>query len=130
MCAKNDTHVNQDKGRIPATEDQKARAFEWLRSVALSDDPNARRAGILLQELCDAAIARNERDDLRRLHIAGCREAYKICGVEDDGEYRWKWVLLELARLKRQSTGAASEPQRKAVSRAGGSRHQEPGPSE
>lgn len=39
----------------------------------------------------------SEVKELRNLHDAGCREAYKICGTEDDGEYRWKWVLLELS---------------------------------
>lgn len=40
-------------------------------------------------------IFKNERDELRELHNAGIKEAYRICGIEDDGEYRWKWVLLE-----------------------------------
>ena len=42
-------------------------------------------------------IAKDEIKELRSLHDAGIKEAYRICGVEDDGEYRWKWVLLELS---------------------------------
>jgi len=42
-------------------------------------------------------IAKDEVKELRSLHDAGIKEAYRICGVEDDGEYRWKWVLLELS---------------------------------
>lgn len=47
-----------------------------------------------------------ERDQLRGLHDTGIKEAYRICGVEDDGEYRWKWVLLELATLKAEKEKA------------------------
>lgn len=47
-------------------------------------------------------IFKDERDELRSLHDAGIKEAYRICGVEDDGEYRWKWVLLELSTLVRK----------------------------
>ena len=45
----------------------------------------------------DIDIAKNETKELRSLHDAGIKEVYRLCGVEDDGEYRWKWVLLELS---------------------------------
>jgi hypothetical protein len=42
-------------------------------------------------------------------HDAGFKEAYKILGIEDDGEYRWKWLLLELSSLMRDHNRAISE---------------------
>ena len=37
--------------------------------------------------------------DMCRTRDAGFQEAYRILGIEDDGEYRWKWLLLELDSL-------------------------------
>lgn len=54
----------------------------------------------------DARIAELERESeivagvqktICNVHEAGFREAYKMLGIEDDGEYRWKWLLLKLA---------------------------------
>lgn len=40
---------------------------------------------------------------------AGFKEAYKILDIEDDGEYRWKWLLLELQALKNNYDHAVRE---------------------
>ncbi|VWD40263.1 hypothetical protein BLA17378_07990 [Burkholderia aenigmatica] len=54
---------------------------------------------IIAQLRVELEAAKCERDELRELHTAGCREAYSKMGIEDDGEYRWKWVLLGISNL-------------------------------
>lgn len=46
-------------------------------------------------------------EESRTLHVAGMREAYRLLGIEDDGEYRWKWLLLELSKVTTCTAAAA-----------------------
>lgn len=65
-----------------------------------ADCADSLAAADLIKELQrDKAIAQSERDELRSMHTAGCQRAYEYMGIEDDGEYRWKWVLLGIAQL-------------------------------
>lgn len=41
-----------------------------------------------------------ELQSIRSINEGGFREAYEYLGIEDDGEYRWKWLLLELSNVK------------------------------
>lgn len=40
------------------------------------------------------------------------REAYKLLGIEDDGELRMKWVLLGISKFRRESEGLRAERER------------------
>lgn len=48
-------------------------------------------------------------EEMISIRDAGFKEAYEILGIEDDGEYRWKWLLLELRRLKNNYDHAVEE---------------------
>lgn len=37
--------------------------------------------------------------ELQDNHIAGFKELYACTGIEDTGEYRWKWVISEIAEF-------------------------------
>jgi hypothetical protein len=65
-----------------------------------------RDAADLIEQLQrDNAALTFERDELRELHTDGCRQAYQYMGIEDDGEYRWKWVLLGISQLADEASG-------------------------
>lgn len=49
---------------------------------------------------------KSERDALDESRIAFVKEAYKLLNIEDDGEYRWKWVLLGIHNLKTERNKA------------------------
>ncbi len=40
------------------------------------------------------------------------REAYKLLGIEDDGELRWKWVMLGISNLTASASSNASDKER------------------
>lgn len=44
-------------------------------------------------------------EDAEGIRCAGFKEAYRKLGIEDDGEYRWKWLLLEIGDLKKPFQG-------------------------
>lgn len=44
-------------------------------------------------------VALNDVGMLHDAHDGAVREAYRLLGIEDDGELRWKWVMLELSKL-------------------------------
>lgn len=69
----------------------------------------------------EQAYMEHEADDLRRIHEAGCKRAYELMGIEDDGEYRWKWVALGISNLidernkAREAAGSAMDDGDKAA---------------
>ncbi|CAG9259489.1 hypothetical protein BDI4_600036 [Burkholderia diffusa] len=75
-------------------------ADSLLSAAVGSPDEVPAFVGQTVAELrAELEAAKCECDELRDLHAAGCREAYSKMGIEDDGEYRWKWVLLGISGL-------------------------------
>lgn len=72
------------------------------------DECNERYAAVcnqLTQLRAENEYLKSEWDALDESRIAFVKEAYKLLGIEDDGEYRWKWVLLGIHSLKEERDG-------------------------
>jgi len=44
----------------------------------------------------DSLFWKTQSEEQSNTHVAGFKEVYRITGIEDTGEYRWKWLLMEI----------------------------------
>jgi hypothetical protein len=44
----------------------------------------------------DALFWETQSEEQSNTHVAGFQEMYRRTGIEDTGEYRWKWLLMEI----------------------------------
>jgi len=83
----------------------KAQAIVDAHNATL-DKPQAGSAEPVVRGDVSTSLLREAREH----HLACIKDAYRLLGIDgSDGEYRYKWVALEIAKLVQRTAAAVSD---------------------
>ena len=82
--------------RLDYVLDQLRERFPNAHPPYSSAPPEPLLLAAIDKAIADAQFYKGEYERLQANHQAGFKEIYARTGIEDTGEYRWKWVISEL----------------------------------